>query len=115
MRLFFRFVLSLALERDDRINPRSAVFTASSFGKAFATWGSSTTTLVDSRMRLPYLPRTSSPRSDRLYSALPQSFSSESLAFFINLSLLSRRLSSGDDSNRFTSFGVRNSQQLSFR
>src|SRR5205085_11164740 len=70
----------------DRIKPRSALLTALSLGKTFATCGSSTTTLVDSRMRLAYLPRTNSPRSDRLYSGLPQSLSSDDLAFFIEFS-----------------------------
>src|ERR1051325_5142624 len=53
--LFFRFVLGLVSERVDRIKPRSALLTASSFGKAFATCGSRTTTFVDSRIRLAYL------------------------------------------------------------
>src|ERR1043166_1159362 len=104
--LFFRFVLGLVSERVDRIKPRSALLTASSLGKAFATCGSRTTTFVDSRIRLAYLPRTNLPRSDRLYSRLPQSLSSEELAFFIELSLTFCRWPRGNDPNRFCSLGV---------
>src|SRR5258706_12494025 len=61
--LFLRFVLTLVSERVDRIKPSRALLTASSFGKAFATCGSSTTTFVDSRMRFAYLPYASLPKS----------------------------------------------------
>src|SRR4030095_961299 len=65
------------------IKLRSALFTASLVGNAFATSGSSRTIIDDLLKRFAYFPRTSSPRSERLYSARPQSFSSD-LAFFIN-------------------------------
>src|SRR5439155_24360756 len=66
-----------------RINPRRAVFTARSFGKAFATSGSRTTTLVVSPIRRAYLPRTSLPKSERLYSRRSSSIGLR-LAFFID-------------------------------
>lgn len=75
-----------AEERASFISPRRALFTASSLGKTFATCGSSTITFVEVRTRLAYLPRTNSPRSDRLYSGRSQSLSSD-LPFFINFPL----------------------------
>src|SRR6267142_3981651 len=80
------FDVGRADERASSISPRSALFTASSFGKAFATCGSSTITFVAERIRLAYLPRTKTPKSDRLYSGRDQSLSSD-LAFFIDFSL----------------------------
>src|SRR5437879_5508608 len=65
------------LERLVSIRLRNALLTASSFGKALATCGSSTITFVDSRIRFAYLPRTNSPKSARLYFGRPQSFSSD--------------------------------------
>ena len=51
------------------INDKRALFTASSFGKAWATSALSTTMFDDSRTRFAYLPRTKpSGKSDGLYS-----------------------------------------------
>ena len=103
------FVLRGDLARTDEragdIKPRSASLTASSFGNAFAISGSSTITFVDSRMRAAYLPRTSLPKSDRLYSGRDQSLSSD-LAFFIDFSLLLCRTSSADYANGLTTLRV---------
>src|SRR5437016_2083101 len=48
---------------------RSALLTARSLGNSLATCGSRTTTFVASRTCSAYLPRTSIPKSVRLYSA----------------------------------------------
>src|SRR6266436_8263227 len=75
------------LLKQSAIKPRRALLTALSFGKTLATCGSSTMTFVDFRIRLAYLPRTNSPKSDRLYCVRNQSLSSD-LAFFIDCSVL---------------------------
>lgn len=69
--------------RVPRIKPRKALFTASEFGKALATSGSRITIFDDSVSRFVYFPRTSSPKSERLYSGRPQSLASD-LTFFID-------------------------------
>jgi hypothetical protein len=60
-------------------------------------WGS-LPTFVLSLMRFAYLPRTNLPKSERLYSDLPQS-SSSVLAFFINSDFAFRCQSSTYNSN----------------
>jgi len=87
------------------------VFTASSFGKASATSGLSTTIFDDSRSRLIYLPRTKDPeKSERLYSTRNSSFL-VFLAFFINFSFSFAREASADNANRITLLGVSDYQQ----
>ncbi|MGH9907095.1 MAG: hypothetical protein ACRD8U_16110 [Pyrinomonadaceae bacterium] len=89
--LVLRGDLARADERVGDIKLRSALLTASSFGNAFATSGSSTITFVDSRIRFCILARTSSPKSDRLYSGRDQSLSSD-LAFFQCMNYYSLRI-----------------------
>src|SRR5262249_50161685 len=103
-----------AEERATSMSPRKALFTASSLGKTFATYGSRTTTFVEARTRLAYLPRTNSPKSDRLYSGRSQSFSS-GLPFFINFPLPFRCESGTNDSDSFATLSVGNNKQSSFR
>src|SRR5262245_25410208 len=106
-------VLRRAEERATSMSPRRALFTASSLGKTFATCGSRTTTFVEARTRLAYLPRTNSPKSDRLYSGRSQSLSS-GLPFFINFSLPFRCESGTNDSDSFATLSVGNNKQSSF-
>src|SRR6266849_4667191 len=103
--LLLRFDLDLAPESVAPISSRSALLTASSLGKTLATCGSSTMTLVDFLILLAYLPRTISPKSDRLYSGRDQSLSSD-LAFFIDFSLLLCSGSRTNDSNQLASLSV---------
>src|SRR5438309_11623969 len=92
------------------INPFSALLTASSFGNASATSGSSTTMVVCSARRAAYFPLTSVPKSERLYSDLSSSTAFR-LAFFIDFPFLSRRQTSTYDADDITFLGVRNDQE----
>ncbi len=63
---------------------RNAALTAAAFGNTSTISGSSTTTFELACSRAAYLPRTSSPNSDRLYSGRSAS-STALLAFFIDV------------------------------
>ncbi len=85
---------------------RSELFTASAFGKIFATSGSNTTTLLPRAWRRAYFPRTPFEKS---YSrSIPLFFSR---AFFIIPSFSSARDSRADDANIVASFGVDDNQR----
>ena len=65
-----------------RSKDRKAWFTARSLGNARATCGSRTTIFDEAATFAAYFPRTSSPKSERLYSARSSSFDFR-LTFFI--------------------------------
>jgi hypothetical protein len=79
-----------------RMSARSALFTARSFGNAFATFGSRTTTFVASATRSAYFPRARRPKSERLYSGRRPS-DRFLFAFLIDFPLAYGRGSSTDD------------------
>src|SRR2546428_642 len=79
-----------------RSSPRSALLTARSFGNAFATWGSRTTTFVAAMMRL------YSGRSSSACFRLP---------FFIDLPLAWCHRTCTDDSDCIVTVGVSDSQK----
>ncbi len=87
-------------------------FTALSLGKAFATSGASTTTLVDWPIRRAYFPRTISPKSDLLYSGRSSS-TLDDLGFFMNVSFTLRCKTRADDTNAVLPLRVGNDQQPS--
>src|SRR2546425_5251491 len=88
-----------------RSTPRSALFTARSLGNACATCGSSTTTLVASATFRAYLPRTSVPKSERLYSGRSSSVGLRS-AFFIDIPLTRSCGACTDNSDCIAAFGM---------
>lgn len=96
------------------MSERRALLTASSFGKAWNTFGLRTMTFDDSFMRSAYLPRTRPPgKSDRLYFARSSSLSG-SLFFFINFSFSSARFTGAYNSNCVPFLGVRYHKKPTF-
>lgn len=86
--------------------PRSAALTAASFGNALDTAGSMTTTLDSFAMRRAYFPRTTGPKSLRVYSDRSQSFASD-LTFVIDVPFRARCSSRADDANGISTLGMR--------
>src|SRR3989338_7866449 len=103
-------VVGRAEDLRSRSSSRSALLTARSFGNALATFGSRTTTFVASRTRCAYLPRTSVPKSERLYSGRRSSVARR-LALFIDLPLAWCCGSCADDPDCIVAVGVSDSQK----
>src|SRR3989304_5867256 len=101
-------------ERARPMRLRRALLTDRSFGKTFATCGSSTTTLVEALILRAYFPRTSFLKSDRRYSFLNQSFISF-LFFFITFSLPFVRQSGTDGPSLISPLRMRHNEQPSRR
>src|SRR5258706_5627754 len=97
-----------------RMSPRSALFRARSFGNAFATCGSRTTTFVASVTRRAYFPRARRPKSERLYSRrrLSDRFL---LAFLIDLPLACGRGSGTDDPDCIATLSVGDHEKTTAR
>ena len=94
-------------------SPRNASFTALSLGNASATSGSNTTTLVSVAARTAYFPRSSGPKSERLYSGRSSS-TGFVLVFFIDFPLPSRRQTSTDYANEVAFPGVGHHQEATY-
>ena len=90
--------------------PRRAAFTDCPVGKAAATSGSSTTTLLSRRSFSTYLPRTPPRIEAKSYSAR---ISSLRWFPFIKSSFLSCSSPRTDDSNDMVTFSMRHDQQFS--
>ncbi len=89
---------------------RRALFTATELRNALATSGSRTTTFVSVATRSAYFPRTSLPKSERLYSGLSSSTALR-LPFFINPPFLSCYHTSADNANFLTFLGMGHDQK----
>src|ERR1017187_8374356 len=89
---------------------RKAALTAAAFGNKSAISGSRTTTFELVWSRSTNFPRTSAPKSERLYSERRSSAASF-LAFFIELPLCPRRERGGDDSNGVFMLRVRDHEE----
>lgn len=90
--------------------PRSASLTAASVGKASATSASSTTTLVPSRTRETYFPRTPLFIEEKSYSDR-RSSPRRGLVFFIKCSLSPRGRTRADDAHLTVNLRMRHYQE----
>ena len=89
------------------------MLTAAELGEIAATSASRITTLELALTRLWYFPRSSFPKSDRLYSA--RSSSDADLAFFIDAPFVLCCDTCVDDSDGVTALGVRHNQKPALR